>query len=297
MTVHKLTETYLRSHRLPDHAGSTGKQSRGQVLIIGGSRRVPGAALLAGLSALRAGAGILQIATAQSVAVPIALAMPEVMVVGCDETPDGEIAASAADRIAELAENCDSVLIGPGMLDPAAAGALTKRLLQSGSQPMVLDDAAAFTSLQQHNVDFERQAGRLIVTPHAGEIAKFLGRGREQVEADMLGAGRQAAAITRGIVAMKGPETHVVAPNGGAWLSRHGSIALATSGSGDTLAGLLAGLLARGSDPLLAMLWAVYVHGEAGNRLEAIHGKFGALARELPVHFSAILNEMNGHKR
>jgi ADP-dependent NAD(P)H-hydrate dehydratase len=147
MTVYELTEAYLRTHRLPDHAGGTGKQARGQVLIIGGGRRVPGASLLAGLSAMRAGAGILQIATAHSVAVPVALAMPEAMVIGCDETPEGEIAASAAERVAELAENCDSVLIGPGMLDPVAAGVLTERLLQSGRQPVVLD-AAAFTCLQ-----------------------------------------------------------------------------------------------------------------------------------------------------
>jgi ADP-dependent NAD(P)H-hydrate dehydratase len=292
MTLHDLTDTFLRSHRLPDHADGNGKQARGQVLIIGGGRRVPGAALLAGLSALRAGAGILQIATSQSVAIPMALAMPEAMVIGCDETLDGEIAASAADRIAGLAENSDAILIGPGMLDPPAAGALTKRLLQSSRQPVVLD-AAAFTCLPQCGVDLERHPGRLIVTPHAGEMAKFLDQKREDVEADMLAAGRRAAAITRGVVAMKGVETHVVASDGDAWLSRQGSIALATSGSGDTLAGLLAGLLARGTDPLLATLWAVYVHGQAGKNVEAIHGKFGALARELPEHFSAVLNEMN----
>jgi ADP-dependent NAD(P)H-hydrate dehydratase len=293
MTLHELTDTFLRSHRLPDHADGTGKQARGQVLVIGGGRRVPGAALLAGLSAMRAGAGVLQIATSQSVAIPMALAMPEAMVIGCAETPDGEIAASAAHRIAGLAENCDAVLIGPGMLDPHAASALTERLLRSCRQPVVLD-AAAFTCLQQCDIDFEFLSGQLIVTPHAGEMAKFLDQGREDVEADMLAAGRRAAAITRGVVAMKGVETHVVAPDGDAWLSRQGSIALATSGSGDTLAGLLAGLLARGTDPLLATLWAVYVHGQAGKHVEAIHGKFGALARELPVHFSAVLNEMNG---
>jgi ADP-dependent NAD(P)H-hydrate dehydratase len=292
MTLHNLTDTFLRSHRLPDHADGTGKQARGQVLIIGGGRRVPGAALLAGLSAMRAGAGILQIATSQSVAIPMALAMPEAMVIGCAETPDGEIAASAADRIAELADNCNAVLIGPGMLDPRAASALTERLLRSCRQPVVLD-AAAFTCLRQCDIDFVSLSGRLIVTPHAGEMAKFLDQAREDVEADMLAAGRRAAAITRGVVVMKGVKTHVVAPDGDAWLSREGSMALATSGSGDTLAGLLTGLVARGTDPLLATLWAVYVHGQAGKHVEAIHGRFGALARELPVHFSAVLNEMN----
>lgn len=296
MTVSELNATFLRGHPLPDHADGSGKQSRGQVLIIGGSRRVPGAALLAGLSALRAGAGILQIATAGSVAIPLALAMPEAMVVGCEETSDGEIAPSAVDRVAELFEKCDAVLIGPGMLDPLASGALTERLLQSGGPQRVVLDAVAFTSLPGRTVDVDHHSGRLVVTPHAGEMAKFLGTDRDSVEADMLAAGRRAAARTQAIVAMKGVETHVVAADGAAWVSRHGSIALATSGSGDTLAGLLAGLLARGADPLIATLWAVYVHAEAGRRLEVAHGPLGGLARELPALFPSIINELNGQK-
>lgn len=108
MTVGELNDAFLRDHPLPKHANGSGKQSRGRVLIIGGGRRVPGAALLAGLSALRAGAGILQIVTANSVAIPMALTMPEAMVIGCEETSDGEIALSAADRVAELSAKCDA---------------------------------------------------------------------------------------------------------------------------------------------------------------------------------------------
>jgi hydroxyethylthiazole kinase-like uncharacterized protein yjeF len=245
---------------------------------------------------MRAGAGILQIATARSVAIPIALAMPEAMVIGCDETPEGDIAASAAGRILDLAADCDAVLVGPGMLDQSAAGQLAERLLQSGNRPPLVFDAAAFTALRGRFVEFERHRGRLVVTPHAGEMARFLGVDRQDIEADMLAAGRRGAAITRGVVAMKGAETHVVAADGTAWRSRHGSIALATSGSGDTLAGLLTGLLARGAEPLLATLWAVYVHAEAGRRLELVHGPLGSLARELPSFFAAIINELSGDK-
>jgi hydroxyethylthiazole kinase-like uncharacterized protein yjeF len=294
MTVVPLTETLLRSLPLPKHGEGGSKQIRGQVLIVGGSRQVPGAALLAGTAALRAGAGILQIATVRSVAVALAVAMPEAMVIGLDETAEGDIAASAADRIADLAANCDSVLIGPGMLDEASASLIAARTLDAAPRTSVVLDAAAFTGMKGYE-QFSAHGGRLAVTPHAGEMAKFLGDDRDEIENDMLGAGRRAAEKTSGVVAMKGAETHILAAES-AWLSRQGSIALATSGSGDTLAGLLAGLLARGADPVTATLWAVYVHGEAGLRLEMQHGKFGALARELPAMFPAIINELNGDR-
>jgi ADP-dependent NAD(P)H-hydrate dehydratase len=294
MTVIPLTEMLLRSRPLPKHGEGGSKQIRGQVLVVGGSRPVPGAALLAGTAALRAGAGILQIATVRSVAVALAVAMPEAMVIGLDETAEGDIAPSAADRVADLAATCDTVLIGPGMLDEICASQIVARTLDAAPQTPVVLDAAAFTGLKQFD-RFAFHGSRLAVTPHAGEMAKFLGVDREEIENDMLAAGRRAAEKTNGVVAMKGAETHILGAQG-AWLSRHGSIALATSGSGDALAGLLAGLLARGADPVTATLWAVYVHAEAGRRLELQYGKFGALARELPAQFPTIMNELNGDR-
>lgn len=291
MKLHELTIDYLRAHPLSDHASGGSKLVRGKVLVIAGSRQVPGAALLAGLSAMRAGAGILQIATVQSAAMAIAVAMPESMVIGCDETPAGDIAGSAASKLADFAADSNAVLIGPGMLDEVEVAALTRNLLQAAERPQFVLDAAAFTSLRHSDLDFNRHAGRISATPHAGEMAKYLDCKRDSVEADMLEAGRRAAAATQAVVAMKGAETHIVDPNGTAWLSRHGSIALATSGSGDTLAGILSGLLARGTERRLAMLWAVYLHAEAGRRLALRHGAVGALAREIPAEIPAIMSE------
>lgn len=123
------------------------------------------------------------------------------------------------------------------------------------------------------------------MTPHSGEMAKFLDLSRERVDSDPLGAARRAAGALEAIVAMKGASTHIVSPDGEACLSENGSIGLATSGSGDTLAGILAGLVARGTRPYLAVAWAVYLHGEAGRRLASRDGTFGLLAREIPVRF------------
>ena len=124
-------------------------------------------------------------------------------------------------------------------------------------------------------------------------MAKLLGVSRSEVESDMLAAGRRAPAEIGAVVALKGAETYIVDPSSGAWLFEGGSIALGTSGSGDTLAGIIAGLLARGAKAAQATLWAVYMHGEAGRRLSTKHGALGALAREIPTEIPSIMRDMS----
>ena len=287
-----VTAEFLHGHPLPRHEQEGDKQSRGRVLVIAGSVEVPGAALLAGLGALRAGAGILQIATCRSAALHLAVAMPEAMVVGCGETPDGGIDASNAPRLTELGSGSDAVLIGPGMMDEAAVAELTSELLKRLETPVFVLDASAFVTLKTGAMP-SRPAGRIVVTPHSGEMAKFLGSAREDVDNDPLRAAREAASALQAVVAIKGASTHIVSPGGEAWRSENGSIALATSGSGDALAGILAGLLARGTPPALATIWAVYIHGEAGRRLAKRNGTLGLLAREIPGEIPRIMQELS----
>jgi ADP-dependent NAD(P)H-hydrate dehydratase len=292
MSLPEVTADFLRANPLPAPEREGDKQQRGRVLVIAGSTEVPGAALLAGLSVLRAGAGILQIATCRSVAPHIGVAMPEAMVVGCAETTSGGIDPVNATRLAELASGCDAILIGPGMTDDDAVGKLSSKLMEQVDGPAFVLDAAAFTCLRKAAEVFRKHAGRIVVTPHSGEMAKFLDVDRSEIDADPLKAARKAAERLQAVVAMKGASTHIVATNGDAWLCDHGSIALATSGSGDTLAGILVGLLARGASPTLATLWAVFMHGEAGRRLAKRNGTFGLLAREIPGEIPDILRSL-----
>lgn len=287
-----VTPEFLRTHPLPRHEREGDKQSRGRVLVIAGSVEVPGAALLAGLGVLRAGAGILQIATCQSAAPHLAIAMPEAMVAGCRETPAGGIDPANAPRLTELGSGCDAVLIGPGMMDETAVEELTSELLKRLKTPIFVLDASAFATLKTGATP-TRPAGRIVVTPHSGEMAKFLRVPREEVDHDPLSAARQAATALQAVVAIKGASTHVVSPDGEAWRSENGSIGLATSGSGDTLAGILAGLLARGTPPALATIWAVHMHGEAGRRLAKRNGTLGLLAREIPGEIPSIMQELD----
>ncbi len=265
------------------------KDGRGKVLVVAGSVEVPGAALLAGLAALRAGAGKLQVATAKSAALHLALAVPEAMVIGLAETPDGGIDhAAARERLLSAAERADAVLIGPGMTQGHATTSLTLALCREASPSFVVD-AGALCELREEADAMRSRGGRLIITPHAGEMAQLLGRSRDDIEADPLAAAQAAAELLRAVVVMKGAQSHIVEPDGRSWVFKGGAVGLATSGSGDVLAGIVAGLLARGADPVEAALWGVYLHGEAGRLLADEIGPLGFLARELAPRVPAIL--------
>jgi hydroxyethylthiazole kinase-like uncharacterized protein yjeF len=180
------------------------------------------------------------------------------------------------------------------MIHATAVEELVVRLLKAAHKPQFVLDAAAFTELRSHRDLFASHRGRVTVTPHAGEIAKFLGRNRADIESDPLGSGRAIAHIVQGVAIVKGAATHIVGCDGEEWLSEHGTVGLATSGSGDALAGILAGLLARGAPPALATAWSVYMHAEAGHRLAQRQGTFGFLAGEILAEIPKIMADFSG---
>ena len=292
MIQYRITLEFLRENPLPLPTGEGDKEARGRVIVIGGSRETPGAALLAGVSALRAGAGKLQIATGQSVAAVIGATLPEARVIGLSETTSGDIAPTNAERLIGQIKDGDAVVLGPGMIDDQAAGALAAAILSTSSPTSFVVDAGALTGLRHHTSCFTRQAGHKVITPHAGEMATFLGIERSAVLADPAGIARRASEVTQGVVVLKGGCTHIATPAGEVWACDHGNIGLGTSGSGDTLAGIIAGLLARGTSPLLAAQWGVYMHGEAGQRLEHKQGLLGYLASEIPLEIPGIMKDI-----
>ncbi|MFT8243832.1 NAD(P)H-hydrate dehydratase [Roseomonas sp. BN140053] len=291
---HPVTPELLRGMPLPQHQDGDDKDGRGSVLVVGGSVEVPGAVLLSGVAALRAGAGRLRLATCRSVAPQLGLLVPEALVMGLPETPDGGIAPEAAAVLLQRCQSSHAILLGPGMSEPEAVEALTAELLRGLDGPFLVLDAAAMTGLLRARDALRPHAGRVVITPHAGEMARLLEISREEVEADPLAAARRAAAQLQVVVAMKGGCTHVVTPQGESWNWAGGGIGLATSGSGDTLAGIIAGLLARGATPVQATLWGVFLHGEAGRRLAHSRGPVGFLARELPGEVPGIMAELGG---
>lgn len=282
----------LRRLPLPDPDAASDKDARGRVLLVGGARQVPGAILLSAEAALRAGAGKLQVATVAALAPHLALAMPEALVMPLPESGTGDLSADAAAEVARRAANVDALLLGPGLLDADEAARLVDAVLNDLDGPAIVLDAAALGRLAQIPDAVRRHDGRVVITPHAGEMATLLGVPKDDIVADPLGAARRTADDLRAVVVMKGSETIIAAPGGEAWRFTGGCVGLATSGSGDVLAGLLTGLLARGAAPACAALHAVHLHGEAGCRLSRRIGPVGFLAREIAGEVPRIMAEI-----
>lgn len=276
-----LDRDLLRKFPLPDHPEDSDKGDRGQFLVVAGSREVAGAALLAGIGGLRAGAGKLQIATAASVSVQLSIAIPEAMVIGFQETADGCFAPRAIAPLLELAQGAQAITIGCGMQHGKALEILLDALLASDiGSPLVLD-AAVLGSLARRAKALASWQSGAILLPHSGEMARLLECEADEVEADPLAAARRAAETFGAVSLIKGRYSYIVAPDGRAFRFTGGGVGLATSGSGDALAGIVGGLAARGADPLTATLWGVHLHGEAGRALAKRIGRIGFLAREL----------------
>lgn len=279
----KLDRAALKAHPLPPVIDGD-KETKGRILIVAGSRQVPGAALLAATAAMRAGAGKLRIATVEGIAVPIGVAMPEAMVVGLPEDEDGGFARAAVRVLAEQASNVDAIVAGPGMAESDACERIAEALLASKAR--IALDAALLHALQPLSDD---RASTPVLLPHTGELAALLDCREDKVERDPVACGRRAAELYRSVVLVKGVTSHVVTPQGEVWTYGGGAPGLGVSGSGDILAGIVGGLLARGAEPLSALLWAVWIHGEAGAALAKRIGPIGFLAREIADEVPALL--------
>jgi hydroxyethylthiazole kinase-like uncharacterized protein yjeF len=286
-----VTPALLRRLAPPAPDASGDKNARGQVLAIGGSTRVPGALLLSGVAALRAGAGKLQLATSRAVAGALGVAVPEAMVVGLPSTRTGEIAgARAATLLAPIVAEADAVLLGPGMSDSRAAHALLAALVRRlGDEAVLVVDAGGITGLRDDVDVFSALGGRVVMTPHAGEMATLLDVDKGEVEAEPARIARAAARRFGATVALKGPESWIAEPDGTLYHYAGGTVGLATSGSGDTLAGIVAGLAARGTAATHAAVWGAWLHGAAGKALARRLGPVGFLARELLDEIPAIM--------
>ena len=283
-----LTEALLARWPLPDPGDDADKEVRGHVLVVAGSHEMPGAALLAAIAALRAGAGKLTVAAPERVALGLALAIPEARVMGLAETRGGGFAARDCDRLGPLAERVSAVVLGPGMLDEARSVAFVRTMLPLFRQSTVVLDAYAMSAVDDAT-PFDQP---VVMTPHAGEMAHLTGQTKEAVLADPLAAARAGAQRWGACLALKGGTTYIAQPDGHALRFAGGTPGLATSGSGDTLAGLIGGLAARGADPLHACAWGVLLHARAGAALASGQGTLGYLARELSGQVPALIHAL-----
>jgi hydroxyethylthiazole kinase-like uncharacterized protein yjeF len=288
-----VTPELLRGWPLPEAEGS--KRSRGQVVVIGGAASTPGGVSLAGLASLRVGAGHLQLAVAGSAATALAVAFPEAGVVALVETDDGSVdGAASAELLADPVAGADAVLIGPGLDDAGEAALLLAGLLPHvRPRTGLVLDAYALGALarSEEAVEKLRDCGAsAVLTPNTQELLLLVGRDDEVPDDETTDD--DAPVVARRYASCVTSRSLVCSPDGREWRVPQGHAGLATAGSGDVLAGLVVGLLARGASREQAAAWGTYLHSTAGERLSSAVGGVGFLARELVDQVPPVLAEL-----
>jgi hydroxyethylthiazole kinase-like uncharacterized protein yjeF len=237
------------------------KFSSGQVAIAGGSRGLTGAVRMSSLAAIRAGAGYATVAVPAELEPVFEAGEPEVMSVGCPGG-DGCLAPASAKTILRTFERAASGVLGPGMGRDPGSVELAREVVGAIEAPLVID-ADGLNAFAQHLVPVAAREAATVLTPHAGELGRLLGRDSEEVDAHRLACAREAARAADAVVVLKGDDT-IVSDGERVAVNTLSAPALATAGSGDVLSGIVAALLARGLEPFAAACAAVLAHARAG---------------------------------
>lgn len=251
--------------RLPAQNHQASKFTNGRVFALAGSRGMTGAAIMCATSTLRSGCGLVNVAVPESERSLVAQAMPELLTVGCSETEEGYPSLERYDVLEPHIEHADAILIGPGLRKAKGATELMLKIMTEVQKPMVID-AGAIATLQGDTSPLKQRKAPTIITPHSGELSRLNGVEWEKVEKRRLKYAREFAQEYKIVVISKGAPTYTIAPDGAAYVNSTGNAGLATAGSGDILAGVVAGTLVQMRDHALdAAIVGAYVHGLAGD--------------------------------
>lgn len=264
--ITKLTKEWV-SERLPVRPKNANKGTFGKVLIAAGSENYPGAAYLACAASYRVGAGLVSLATEPSVKLIVSKKLSEVTFLSYEE-------------VFKKIDEYSVLLIGPGLGQSNQSEKLVEQLLKVNLPPTVID-GDGLNILSKKNKWWERLNGEVILTPHPGEMARLTGLPTDEIQKHRLNIAKSYALKWKRVLVLKGANTVIAPPKGGVLLSPFANPVLSVAGTGDILAGVIAGLLAQGLKPLDAAGVGVYIHGLAGERLGEKIGKAGGLASEL----------------
>ncbi len=278
------------AHREP----AAHKGSFGHVLVIGGSTGKAGAAAMAGMAALRVGAGLVTVATPKSVLPTVAGFAPELMTEPLAETETGAISMRALEygKLDAMVEGKSVLALGPGFSRHTEAAQFARSLVDIHYQPLVIDADGlnAFEGCPQ-KLDGHRRP--LVLTPHPGEMARLTGLSTGDVQKDRVAVTRKLASERHAVVVLKGHRTVIAQPDGPTWINPTGNPGMATGGTGDVLTGMIAGFIAQQpKDVIGAVLAGVYLHGLGGDIARNLVGEHSLVATDilamLPLAFERI---------
>jgi len=261
------------------------KGTYGHTLIVAGSRGKSGAATMAGWAALRSGAGLVTVATAESELAAVSARLPELMTEPLAATDSGSIGVGSLDagKFAAMQKGKTVLAIGPGLTTHPETQQVVRDMVKETTLPLILDADGLNAFDGRANELKDHATAMMVLTPHPGEFARLLGCGVAEVQNDRLRLARQAAAEWNLHVILKGNQTVIAAPDGHAWINLTGNPGMATGGTGDVLTGMLAGMVAQfgGSNWEMAMAMGVYLHGLAGDIAAETRGEASLMATDV----------------
>jgi hydroxyethylthiazole kinase-like uncharacterized protein yjeF len=271
--------------RLPERRRDANKGTFGRVLVVGGSANYVGAAYLACTAAARAGAGLVTLAVARSLQPVLAAKLTEVTYELLPEAEPGVVAADSVEAIRSSLADCDALLLGCGLGQSRSAVELVNSVLQSrGGLPPLILDADALNILARTPQWWRNLPADAVLTPHPGEMSRLTGLPVEEIQSKRVSVALEAARTWQKTVVLKGAYTVVAAPDGRARINPVANPGLASAGTGDVLAGAIAGLSAQGCSLFDAAVAGVFIHGQAGELVKEKMGDTGMLAGDmLPV--------------
>jgi NAD(P)H-hydrate epimerase len=254
----------------------------GHALVMGGSFGKSGAPAMSGASALRAGAGLVTVATPKSALPMVAAFTPEIMTEPLAETESGAISIEAYgyNRVAQIMEGKDVVALGPGIGREPSTIDFVKTFVTGCKVPMVID-ADGLNAFGGETDKLNGSTRPLVLTPHPGEMARLTGLSTKEIQADRIGVARKFAAEHQCILVLKGNRTLVALPSGKVWVNTTGNAGMATGGTGDVLTGVIAGLLGQTENYEQAVIAGVYLHGLAGDVAREKMGEASMIAGDL----------------
>ena len=266
------------------------KGDYGRVTVVAGSPGKTGAAHLAGVGALRSGAGLVTIATPASCQAIVASLAAEYMTEPLAEDACGQVAEAAADAV--LALRHDVIACGPGLGRGESARAFVRALVERSPVPLVLDADAVLAFAGDPGRLVGRDERNIVITPHPGEMARLLGRSIEEVQANRVEIAGEFAATHQVHVVLKGHRTVIASPSGLIAINPTGNPGMATGGTGDVLTGMIAAWLAQLLDADAACRLAVFLHGAAGDLAAAHEGRVSMIAGDLLHHVGPALEQL-----
>jgi NAD(P)H-hydrate epimerase len=265
---------------VPRRDAASTKFAGGSVLVCGGSRGLTGAPSLSAEAAMRAGAGYVTAAVPASVHHVFELRLLEVMTVPLDADESGALGPGAVAEVLDRAGQVGALVLGPGA-GRAPATQEAARAIAAGATVPLLVDADGLNAHAGRLGELRARGAATVLTPHAGELGRLLERTSEEIGRTRLACVREAAERAHAVVVLKGDDTLVAAPGGRVAVSRGGSPALATAGTGDVLSGVIGAFLAKGLDPFTAAAAGVFVHSRAGQLAPGDHGPDGVIASDV----------------